>query len=314
MPEVIVLATGGTIASRHDESGAAVASDTGSELVESAGSVAGVTVTVQDVVSADSSALTLEQLDAIRDAVGCALRSPDVAGVVVTHGTDTMEETSLLVDLSHADPRPVVFTGAQHPADSPDADGPVNLAAAIAAAADPVHRGLGVLVSFAGTVQTVRGLTKVSTSAQQPFSGGLPVNELGGTAPHRLMGKPVPVSGVRVDIVASYPGADGALLDAAVAAGARGIVLMGTGSGNTTAAMADAVRRALTAGVIVVISSRIPAGPVDAAYGGGSGAADLVAAGAVLSRRLRPGQARIVLLALLAAGVDRRWIAAYLGR
>ncbi|BDH58031.1 asparaginase [Tsukamurella sp. PLM1] len=314
MVEVIVLATGGTIASRHDGSGAAVPADDGAALVGSAGAVPGVAVTVRDVVSSDSSALTLDQLDAIRAAVADALESPSVAGVVVTHGTDTMEETSLLVDLSHGDPRPVVFTGAQHAADSPTADGPANLAEAIAVAADPGYRGLGVLLSFAGQVQTVRGLIKASTTAPQPFTGGLPVAELEGSAPHRLLTKAAPVAGVRVDVVASYPGADGALVDAAVSAGARGIVLAGTGSGNTTVALADAVRRALAAGVVVVVSTRIASGPVDAAYGGGGGAADLVAAGAVLSRRLRPGQARIVLLALLAAGVGPRWIAAYLGR
>lgn len=314
MPEVIVLATGGTIASRHDDTGAAVPADAGADLVDSAGGVPGVRVTVRDVTAVDSSALTLDQLDLIRVAVADALTSPDVAGVVVTHGTDTMEETSLLVDLTHADPRPVVFTGAQHPADSPVADGPSNLAEAIAAAADPAHRGLGVLLSFAGEVQTVRGLAKVSTIAPQPFTGGTPVAELRGTAPHRLLTKHVPIADVRVDIVASYPGADGALLDAAVAAGADGIVLAGTGSGNTTVALADAVRRALDAGVVVVVSTRIASGTVDAAYGGGGGAADLVAAGALLSRRLRPGQARIVLLALLAAGVGSRWIGAYLGR
>ncbi|MET9327020.1 asparaginase [Tsukamurella sp. NPDC003166] len=314
MPDVIVLATGGTIASRHDDSGAAVAADSGADLLGSAGEVAGVTVTVRDVVRADSSALTLDQLDAIRAAVTEALSSPDVAGVVVTHGTDTMEETSLLVDLAHADPRPVVFTGAQHPADSPDADGPANLAGAIAVAADPAYRGLGVLLSFAGEVQTVRGLAKVSTTAPQPFSGGLPVAKLAGTAPHRLLAKNAPIADVRVDVVASYPGADGALVDAAVAAGARGIVLVGTGSGNTTVELADAVRRAIDGGVVVVVSTRIVAGPVDAAYGGGGGAADMVSAGAILSRRLRPGQARIVLLALLAAGVGPRWIEAYLGR
>lgn len=314
MPEVIVLATGGTIASRHDDTGAAVPADGGAALVGAAGDVPGVAVTVRDVTAVDSSALTLDQLDEIRAAVVAALEDPGVAGVVVTHGTDTMEETSLLVDLTHADARPVVFTGAQHPADSPASDGPTNLAEAIAVAADPAYRGLGVLLSFAGEVQTVRGIAKVSTTAPQPFTGGLPVAQLRGTAPHRLLAKAAPIAGVRVDIVASYPGADGALLDAAVAAGARGIVLAGTGSGNTTVALADAVRRAIDAGVVVVISTRIAAGEVDAAYGGGGGAADLVAAGALLSRRLRPGQARVVLLALLAAGVAPRWIGAYLGR
>ena len=225
MHEVIVVATGGTIASRHDDSGAASFADSGSQILATAQLSDDVTVTVRDVVAADSSALTLDQLDTIRAAVAEALASPDVVGVVVTHGTDTMEETSLLVDLTHSDPRPVVFTGAQRPADAAEPDGPANLSEAIAVAADPRYRGLGVLLSFAGHVQTVRGVAKVSTTAPQPFEGGLPVAELQGTAPHRLITKPAEVADTRVDIVASYPGADATVIDAVVAAGARGIVL-----------------------------------------------------------------------------------------
>jgi L-asparaginase len=316
MSVIIVLSTGGTIASRRDPDGAARPALIGEDLLATlpappfAGSVdARPDVIVRNVLAADSSALTLEQLDAVRAAVVDALSDPAVSGVVVTHGTDTMEETALLVDLSHTDPRPVVFTGAQQPADSPTPDGPANLALALTAAADPGLREHGVLLAFAGVVQTVRGMSKASTVAPQPFSGGAlaPASLL----PRRTLVRAAPIAGLRVDVVASYPGADATLLDAAVAAGAAGVVLEATGSGNTTAALAAGVRAALAAGVVVVLASRIPFGEVDAVYGGGSGAYDLVDDGAVISRRLRAGQARIALLALLAAGVERDWIAGY---
>lgn len=254
--------------------------------------------------------MTLPQLDAVRAAVADALADPDTVGVVVTHGTDTMEETALLVDLGHADPRPVVFTGAQQGADSPTPDGPANLAAAIAVAADPRYREHGALLAFADVVQTVRGTAKASTVAGQPFAGGTLAPVPGGRR-DRLVVRSAPVAGLRVDIVPSYPGADGALLAASVAAGADGIVLQATGSGNTTAELGAAIRAALTAGVVVVLASRIPFGEVEALYRGDGGAHDLVADGAVISRRLRAGQARIALLALLAAGMDEDWITAY---
>ncbi len=304
---VIVLSTGGTIASRTDQTGAAVARVRAAELVAGL-APEGVEVTTDDLMTVDSSALTLAQLDAIRAGVAEALSDPEVTGVVVTHGTDTMEETALLVDLGHADPRPVVFTGAQRIPEHPEADGPANLAQAIAVAADPAMRELGVLLSFAGTVQTVRGVTKASTKRPQPFEGGLPMP---GPAPRRTPVAALPIAGLRVDVVVSHPGADGALLRAAVAAGADGIVLQATGSGNATVALADAVREAIGRGITVVVCSRVATGDVEPAYGGGGGGRDLVEAGAIVSRRLRAGQARIALLGLLAAGVGPDRIATY---
>lgn len=318
MPTLIVLSTGGTIASRRAPGGAARPALTGAELLaDLPGDPLGPaaherpTVVVRDVLATDSSSLTLPDLDAIRDAVIGALTDPNTIAVVVTHGTDTMEETALLVDLGHADPRPVVFTGAQHGADSPAPDGPANLAAALAVAADPRYRNHGVLLAFAGVVQAVRGMSKASTVAAQPFAGGTPAPLPAGGQGHRLLVRPAPITGLRVDIVASYPGADAALLTAALAAGAHAIVLAGTGSANMTADLGHAVRDAVAAGVPVVLSTRVPFGEVEPIYGGDGGAHTLASAGALISRRLRPGQARIALLAMLAAGLDREWIAAY---
>ncbi|MEK8070065.1 asparaginase [Rhodococcoides navarretei] len=278
---VALLTTGGTIASRRDEHGV-------SRPVAGLGiDVDG--VEVREVMSKDSSALDFADLDTIRTAVVDALVGDGCIGVVVLHGTDTMEESALYVDLFHGDERPVVFTGAQRTADHPDPDGPSNIAAAVAAA----RSERGVLIAFGGRLLPARGAIKKHTTGLDAFrSAALP-------RPKPL--RWTPIAGVRVDIVALYPGADGVQIDACVDAGASGIVLEATGSGNTNARVVRAVREAVAAGVHVVVTTRVPFGETSPSYGGGGGGHDLVDAGAVFSRELRAGQSRIQLAALIAA-------------
>lgn len=308
---IVVITTGGTIASQDDASGAKVAGISGDDLVEGIEVPRGVVLQVRDALSLDSSAMSLSDMDTVRLAVAEAL-ADGADGVVVTHGTDTTEETAFLVDLVHADARPVVFTGAQRSANDPSSDGPANLTDAITVASSSGARGLGVLVVFDGAVHAARGARKVHTLASSPFADpGLgPVGHvtLGELVVRRHPQRPSPLHGlselgsVRVDIVALYPGADATALDAQVAAGARGLVLEASGLGNSSPVVAAAVRRHVEAGVIVLVSTRVHAGPVRAVYGGGGGGRDLAAAGAVLTGYLRPSQARIQLAALLATG------------
>ena len=278
---VALLTTGGTIASSRDEHGV-------SRPVAGIGvDVDG--VRVHEVMSKDSSALDFADLDTIRTAVADALAEDGCAGVVVLHGTDTMEESALYVDLFHDDERPVVFTGAQRTADHPDPDGPSNIAAAVAAA----RSERGVLIAFGGRLLPARGAIKKHTTELDAFrSAALP------------RPKPMPwtpIGGVRVDIVALYPGADGMQIDACLRAGASGIVLEATGSGNTNARVVHAVQEAVAAGVHMVVTTRVPFGETSPSYGGGGGGHDLVDAGAVFARELRAGQARIQLAALIAS-------------
>ncbi|KZF08205.1 MULTISPECIES: asparaginase [unclassified Rhodococcus (in: high G+C Gram-positive bacteria)] len=281
---VALLTTGGTIASSRDEHGV-------SRPVAGVGvDVDG--VAVREVMSKDSSALDFADLDTIRTAVADALAEDGCVGVVVLHGTDTMEESALYVDLFHDDERPVVFTGAQRTADHADPDGPGNIAAAVAAA----QSERGVLIAFGGRLLPARGAVKKHTTELDAFrSAALP-------RPKPLPWKPI--AGVRVDIVALYPGADGLQIDACRQAGASGIVLQALGSGNTNAAVVHAVKEAVTAGVHVVVTTRVPFGETSPTYGGGGGGHDLVDAGAVFSRELRAGQARIQLAALVATGAS----------
>lgn len=310
---VVLLATGGTIASRTQAAdGSTVAADAGGAVLAAAGTSA-VAVEVVDLMQKGSYLLTFDDMLAVCGAIHTALESPETLGIVVTHGTDTMEETAYLADLLHDDPRPVVFTGAQRAADSSEPDGPENLRAAITLAASPEARGRGALIVFDGEVLPLPGTRKTETTELRAFgnpdlgpmgsvssSGGIAL----GPAPERPAPLAVPRTGAgaRVDVVACYPGADAALFSAALAAGARGIVLEATGLGNANAELSGAVRAAVQDGVVVVTSTRVHAGPVRGVYGAGGGRT-LADAGAVPSGLLRPSQARTLLHALLALGL-----------
>ncbi|WP_104168645.1 asparaginase [Arthrobacter sp. SX1312] len=309
---VVLLATGGTIASRVDATdGATVAADTGGTVLAAAGTSAAVQVV--DLMQKGSYLLTFDDMLAVCEAVHAALEAPETLGVVVTHGTDTMEETAYLADLLHDDPRPVVFTGSQRAADSPAPDGPENLRTAITLAASSEARGRGALIVFDGEVFALPGTRKTETTKLRAF-GNPDLGSAGsvattgevllGAAPRRLAALDIPPTGAgsRVDIVACYPGADATLFTAALAAGARGIVLEATGLGNANAELSDAVRHAVQDGVVVVTSTRVHAGPVLGVYGAGGGRT-LEDAGAVPSGLLRPSQARTLLQALLALGL-----------
>ena len=293
-PLVAVIATGGTIASRRGADGASTPSLSGEDLLALVPQI-NARLKPVDLMAKDSSSLTLADMQRISDAVGVELNDPAVTGVVVLHGTDAMEESSLLVHLQHAITKPVVFTGAQFTADHPNADGPSNLAAAIETALEQTNAERGVLLSFGGRCLPAWGLYKLSADAADAFRSARPA------AHAAALELAVPLADLRVDIVAIYPGCDAAHIEASLQAGADGIVLAALGSGNANPGIAVAVKRCAERGVPVVVSSRVPEGLLVASYGGGGGGHDLVAAGAIHSSTLRPGQARILLAALIAA-------------
>lgn len=298
---IIVLATGGTISCTVDRTGALLPALSGEDIVRP---VAGrfdpgvLGVEVRDIARLDSAAMTLADIDDVVAAVADALSDPGVDGVVVLHGTDSMEETAIAVDLFHDDPRPVVFTGAQLPADHPEADGPGNVFEALMIAADDSARGIGALIVFGHAVLPVRGAKKWHTTDNLAFATNAPEE------PPRPAPLPrTTLGGTRVDIVAAYPGADGSLVEAALAAGADGLVIEGMGAGNVGTAMAKALGKALEAGVPVVMATRVPRGDVHGTYGGAGGGATLNRLGAVGSGCVGAPQARVILAAAIAAGV-----------
>lgn len=310
MTRIAVIATGGTIASTATDSGV-VATRPVANLLEQAG-VAGIDIESHDLMTVGSYCMDLHHLRLISEAVaGLLSRTEDpVDGIVITHGTDTLEETAILLDLVHDDPRPVVLTGAQRASDAPDGDGPRNLADAILVAGDDRSRGLGALIVFAGQVLPARGTRKTHTSSLAAFTSASDrIGEVvGGTltsaSAHAIgVRRPMPplprptkaLDRTRVDLIEMYPGADDVLMRAAVAAGAKGIVLAGTGIGNANRIVVDAARDLVTRyDLAVVLSTRVPQGPVTGVYGNGGGA-DLVAAGIPAASGLPATQLRILL-------------------
>ncbi|GLB67182.1 asparaginase [Arthrobacter mangrovi] len=312
MAHIQIFGTGGTIASRKGSGTGAVASDSAEVLL--LGLSGRDSVVSQDILTTGSYRLGLGDLRTIAEFVNKSLEDEQVDGVVVTHGTDTMEETAFLLDLVHDSPKTVVLTGAQRTADSPNPDGPRNLEEAVLAAGSPELRGAGVLIAFSGYIRSARGARKAHTTAANPFAGGCEVAHMAGDElivtglPLTRRPLPLPSSAfdtIRVEIVTVYPGATTELFDYAVTAGADAIVLAGSGVGNAGPGFAESVASAVARGCPVVLSTRTPWGPVVPTYGNGGGT-DLVSAGAVPSADLNPFQARILAALLLSHGTSPR--------
>jgi L-asparaginase len=312
MPLVRVLTTGGTIASRPGPDGRVVAADSGDDLLHTLAPIEDVDVRVEEVFRLGSYRLGLEHVRELARRVRAAAAGAD--GVVVTHGTDTMEETAYFLDLTYAGRQPVVVTGAQRNAEVADADGPRNLRDAVRLAGSPATRDIGVVVAMAGRVLPARQVTKVHSLALDAFAApdGGQVGRVDAEAV-RIVAVPRrrpafdldAVTGElpRVDVVPLYLGADGTFVRAAREAGARGIVLDAFGAGNVTPAVLGETEKALAEGLPVLVTSRCHAGAVSPVYGAGGGA-DLAAAGALLAGDLRAPKARLLLTLALAAGGD----------
>lgn len=304
-PQIVsLLTTGGTIACTTDAAGALVPTLSGEDLA------AGlrprlhpdrVRLRVRELGRLDSSSLRPRDVDEIVAAAHRELEDPSVAGVVITHGTDSLEETALALDAFHGDNRPVVLTGAMRPGDAAAPDGPDNLFDACTIALDPAARGMGVLIVLGHKVLPARGTVKEHTSDLAAFA------YRGPQEPTRPAALPVaPLDGHRVDVIAAYPGAPRDAIAAALDAGAQGIVVEALGAGNIGTDLARGVEEALRRGVPVVVTTRAAHGEVRFDYGGPGGGASLSALGAIGSGHLRAGQARTALLVALATGTDPR--------
>jgi L-asparaginase len=201
----------------------------------------------------------------------------EVEGIVITHGTDTIEETAYFLNLVARTAKPIVLTGSMRPATALSADGPLNFFNAVAVAANSESAGHGVLVVLNDWIHGAASLTKTSTTAVQTFMS--PLSGLVGTVSYgKVQFNRTPVakhtsesefslSGVtalpRVDIIMAYENMDGALIDAAVAAGAKGLVIAGVGNGNLTQAAVAALAAQAKKGIVCVRASRVAVGRVD---------------------------------------------------
>lgn len=233
-------------------------------------------------------------------------------GVVITHGTNTMEETAYFLSLVLKTDKPVVLVGAMRPSSGLSADGDLNLVNAVRVAASPEAAGNGVLVVLNGTIMGARDVTKTATYRVETFQGR-DLGPLGYVDAdgevifyHRPTKRHTTDSAFdvaaltdlpRVDVVVSYVGADGTLIDAAVAAGARGIISGGTGAGRPTPGETDALARASEQGVVICQSSRVGSGRTVRSPG-------LTKRGWVASDNLVPWKAKVLLALALTRTSD----------
>lgn len=296
---VVVVSTGGTIAMRPEPgTGKLVPATTLDELLE--------TLDWPDAPPFELDEFAQVPSFDVHGALALSLARRVLshrAPVVVTHGTDTMEETVYLIDRVLPDEAPpVVLTGAQRPADASDRDGPRNLRDAIRVAGSPAARGRGAMIVFAGEIHAAREVRKVHTSAVRAFAspGHGPIGHVDGELvvlsrrPERRPALAVPDELAPVDLVRLYAGSDARFVQTAVESGARAIVLEGTGRGNANEQVLEGVREATSAGVAVVVCSRCVEGRVEPVYGRGGGR-DLAEAGAVFAGDLAGPKARVLL-------------------
>ncbi|AGB15141.1 L-asparaginase/GlutRNAGln amidotransferase subunit D [Halovivax ruber XH-70] len=315
--DVTILATGGTIASTAG-AGETGANPTkrGRELVDAVPPLSDLAdLTVEDVVQVPSYELDAESLEAIGERVRELDADPSVDAVVVTHGTDTMEETAYYTDVTVQPETPVLFTGAQRRPDEVSADGPSNLLTAVRTARAFRDRPAGgTVVAFDETVHSARAVRKVHTSRmgafRSPGRGPVAVVDRNGVAIRRQPQSethPISATSLSATVVAitSTSCADDTLVRAAIDRGVDGIVVEGTGLGNVTAPIGDAVATAIEAGIPVVVTSRCLAGRTSPVYGGDGGGQTLRDHGAILAGDLSAGKARLRLSLAIAAAADR---------
>jgi L-asparaginase len=312
VPNIVILATGGTIA------GAAA---TGTQAAYTSGAVGIDTMLAavpdikdlanikgEQVSNVGSQDMTLQIMLTLAKRINVLLAQNDIDGIVVTHGTDTLEETAYFLNLVVKSNKPVVLVGSMRPSTAVSADGPLNLFNAVGVASDPASVGRGVLVVMNDWIHGAHSLTKTSTTSVQTFMS--PLRGLVGVATYgkndyynsptwkHTTESEFDVANVnqlpRVDIIYAYSDMPGDLIDASVANGAKGIVIAGVGNGNMNKISLEAAARAAKRGVALVRSSRVATGTVGRNVEVNDDEMNFVA-----SDELNPQKARILLMLAL---------------
>ena len=311
---IVIVFTGGTISMRHDSAvGGAVPALSGRDILAAARGVEDVAdVEVDDFGAFPGPHISPARMWALRERVLAHLDRGDVDGVVITHGTDTLEESAYLLARSTATEKPIVFTGAMRAASDLGWDGPANLIAAVRTAASPQSCGQGVLVVMSDRVFAGADVTKSHThmldAFESPGLGPLGVVDDGRVVFRReTPATRTVVMAERlaepVDVVYACTGADSRLLDAS-RRDALGVVVAAMGRGNVPPEMVVGIERWIDDRKPVVIASRAQRGRVGPTYGYPGGGRRLLSAGAIFAGSRRPQQARIDVMLGLGAGLD----------
>jgi L-asparaginase len=314
-PKVVLIATGGTIAMKVDpEKKAPVPAISGEDLVATVPEIADhASIEVVNFSNIPSDYMEPALWVKLQKEVIKALDRPEVAGVVISHGTDTIEETAYFLDLTVNREKPIVLIGAQRNASERDFDGPRNLLNAVRICVSPDAKGKGVMVALNNQINAAREVTKGHTSSVETFRSG-DFGFLGVVDSDRVIFYRIPTRRQHiplmkdelpyVEIVPMYAGANGNMLRAAVAAGAKAVVVQALGWGNVNVPMYEAIKEAIEKGVVVVISTRVWTGRVLPVYGFKGGGKTLKDLGAVMADDLPPQKARILTMLALQTTTD----------
>ena len=324
LPKVAVLSTGGTIASKHDPTkGGYLPALSGEDLVSAVPAIKKIEqIQVEQFSNISSSDMTPEIWLHLARRVNELLAKPEIAGIVVTHGTNTLEETAFFLDLTTVSNKPVILAGAQRPASDVDSDGPRNLLDAIRVAISPEASGKGVMVVMNGQISAARDVTKTNTNRVETFRS-LEFGELGVADAEKVRFYRAPLRRQtlavdtktqlgRVEIVMSYAGADGRLIRSLLHDDTiQGLVIAGLGLGGVPAAMFSAIQEARERGLPVVVSTRVPTGRIFSLSATKGSSLSLKQIGCVLADDLSPQKARILLMLALTKTRDSEALQKY---
>lgn len=320
-PHVVVVSTGGTIAMRHDRRKKGdVPAVSGAELVAAVPALNDLCeLEVVEFANIPSFHMTPEIMWRLAREVEAVRSRPEIGGVVVTHGTDTLEETAFFLDLYLPPGKPVCITGAMHTSGHTAPDGPYNLLCAVRTALSRDLGGYGVLVVLNGEIHAARHVTKMHRSSVATFFSPY-WGPVGHVDDEVVLARPplmreAPIRPERlpecVPILKIYTGMDNALLDAVAGMRPDGLVLEGYGRGNVPSTIIGPLKGILDKGIPAVVTSRVPVGRIKAVYAADGGGAHLRRLGVLPGGSLNSQKARIKLLLALGVTRDARTLAGY---
>lgn len=318
-----LLFTGGTISMKFDSvTGAAIPALSAADILAQVPGLADIAdIEVEDFSRLPGPHVTPEQMWRLARRAAAWLDRPDVDGLVITHGTDTIEETAYLLDLVLLTGKPVVLVGAMRTISDVGWDGPANLLAAVRVAASPSAREQGVMVVMDDDILPAREVRKVHTESSASFAtpefGPIGQVDAGRVIFRRhVLGRPdwrdpgaepglrVSRLETRVELLQTFTGMDDSLIDLMREKGARGLALVAFGRGNVPPSIMVALQRAVQAGMLVTVSSRCVAGRVSPRYGYDGGGLQLTKLGALLAGDLSGAKARLLQMVALGFAGD----------
>ncbi|MDR0298516.1 MAG: asparaginase [Streptococcaceae bacterium] len=303
MRKILVLHTGGTISMSQDTDGKVI-SNTSNPLMTNEPEMNDVTLQTEDIFNLPSPHITLKNMLQIQRRILKAFFEEGFDGAVITHGTDTLEETAYFLDLTLPHGAPVVITGAMRSSNEPGTDGYFNFISAIRVASDPASRNRGVLVAMNAEIHAARFVTKTHTTSvstfQTPTYGPIGILTHDKIIFHQSLelAEQIAVHSVegRIPIIKAYSGMDGQIFDLLNPQNLDGLVIEALGAGNIPPEAFKSLKKLIEAGLPIVLTSRCFNGVAEPIYAYSGGGSELYVAGIFFAKEINAQKARIKLI------------------